>query len=60
MALIEISPAPYLNFKCEILLEILDDHDEEGQFDAEGFLGVCGTRDVGGAVESRHTDQAGS
>lgn len=44
-----------LNFECEILLEVFDDHDEERKLDAEGFLGVCRTRDVCGAhVGSLH------
>ncbi len=39
----------YLHFKAEILFHVLDDHDEEGEFDSEGFLGVGGTGDVGRA-----------
>lgn len=38
---------PHLHFECEVLLHVLDDHDEEGQFDAQGLLGVGGTSNVG-------------
>jgi len=33
----------YLNFKCEVLLQVLDNHDEEWQFDAECFCRICRT-----------------
>ncbi len=38
-----------LHLEREVLLQILDDHDEKGQLDAEGLLRVGGARDVGGA-----------
>jgi len=39
----------YLNFKSEILLHVLDDQNEEWQFDGKSFLRV------GGACNVRHT-----
>ena len=38
-----------LDLECEVLLHVLDDHDEVGQLDTESLLGVRGTRDEGGA-----------
>jgi len=32
----------YLHFEREVLVEVLDDHDEERQLDAEGLVGVGG------------------
>ena len=40
----------YLNFKCEVFFEVLDDHDKEREFDAQGFLRIGWTCDVRGAV----------
>jgi len=34
----------YLNLKREVLLQVLDDHDEEWQLDAERFCWICRTR----------------
>lgn len=41
----------YLNFECKIFLQILDYHDQEGKFNAQGFLWICRACDVGCAVE---------
>ena len=38
-----------LNLECEVFLHVLDDHDQVGQLDSQGFLGVSRTGDVGGA-----------
>ena len=38
-----------LDLKCEVLLHVLDNHDEVGQLDAQGLLGVRGAGDEGGA-----------
>jgi negative regulator of genetic competence, sporulation and motility len=38
----------YLHFECEVFFEVLDDHHEKREFDAEGFLWVGWTCDVGG------------
>ena len=46
-----------LDLECEVLLHVLDDHDEVGQFDAESLLGVRGTRDEGGAHVGAHNLQ---
>jgi hypothetical protein len=35
------------DLESEILLEVLEDHDKEGELDAEGLLGVGGAGDVG-------------
>ena len=35
-----IIPARYLHFEGEVLLEVLDDHDEEGKLDAQCFLRI--------------------
>lgn len=43
----------YLDFKCEILLKILYNHDQKWQLYAQCLLRVCWTCDVGGAVEVR-------
>lgn len=40
----------YLDLKGEILLEVLNDHDQKGKFDPQGLLGVCRACYVGGAV----------
>lgn len=39
----------YLHFECKVFLQVLDDHHQEWKFDAERFLRVRRTRDVGGA-----------
>ena len=44
---VESSGNVYLNFKGEVFLQVLDDHDEEGKFDAQGLLGISRTCDVG-------------
>ena len=36
-----------LDLEGEVLLHVLDDHDEVGQLDAERLLGIRGTRDEG-------------
>lgn len=36
------------DFEGEVLLEVLDDHDEEGKLDAQRLLGVGGASDVAG------------
>lgn len=36
----------YLYFKCEVLLHVFDDHDEERQFDSQSFLLVGRATDV--------------
>ena len=35
-----------LHLKGKVLFEVLDDHDEEGQLDAERAIGLCGARYV--------------
>lgn len=40
----------YLDLKGEILLEVLNDHNQKGKSDPQGLLGVCGACYVGGAV----------
>lgn len=37
----------HLDFKCKILLEVLDDHHKERKFNAQSFLRVSRTRYVG-------------
>lgn len=44
----------HLHFECEVLFEVLDDHDEEWQFDAESFVCVCGARYVVGRDIGAH------
>lgn len=46
---------PYLDFKCEVLLKVLDDHDQKWKSNAEGLLGVCRTCYIGGAAEKRES-----
>ena len=36
----------HLHFECEVFLQVLDDHYEEGQFDSECFVSICGTCNV--------------
>lgn len=35
-----------LYLECEILIEILDNHYEKWEFDAQCLLGLCGTNDI--------------
>lgn len=44
-----VQPLLYLNFECEILLQILDYHNQKRQFDPQRLLRVGWTSDVGGA-----------
>ena len=37
-----------LDLEGEVLLEVLDDHDEEGQLDAKGLVGIGGAGDEAG------------
>jgi hypothetical protein len=39
----------HLHLKGEVLLEILEDHDQERQLDAKCFASFCWAGDVGGA-----------
>ena len=48
-----------LNLKAEVLLQVLDQHDEEGQLDAERFAGVTGATDKGCADVGAHHLQNG-
>ena len=43
-----------LHLEGEVLLQVLDDHDEERKLDGEGLLGVDGARDVVGADVRAH------
>ena len=36
----------YLNLECEILLKILNDHDEEWQFDSESLVCIGRASDI--------------
>ena len=36
----------YLHFEGEVLFEVFDDHDEEGELDSESLFGVSRTRDI--------------
>jgi hypothetical protein len=38
----------YLNFEGEVFLEIFDNHDKEGELDAQSLFGISWTRDIGG------------
>ena len=44
----------YLHFEGEVLFEVLNDHDEEGQLNAERLVGVGGAGDVVGRDVSAH------
>ena len=44
----------HLHLECEVLLEVLDDHDEEGELDAECLVSVCGAGDVVGGDIGAH------
>lgn len=46
-----------LNLKAEVLLEILDDHDQEWQLDAKSLGRVSWTSDVGRANVAAHNLQ---
>ena len=46
-----------LYLKAEVLLQILDDHDQEWQLDAQGFSGVSWTGDIGRANVAAHNLQ---
>ena len=46
-----------LHLKAEVLLEILDDHDQEWQLDAQSLGGVSWTGDVGRADVAAHNLQ---
>lgn len=39
----------YLNFKCEVFLHVLNNHDEKWKFDSKRLSRVGGTGDVAGA-----------
>ena len=43
-----------LDLECEIFLHVLHDHDEVGQLDAQGLLGVGRAGDEGGAHVGSH------
>lgn len=44
-----LPPRPaHLHLKGEVLVQVLDDHDQEGQLDAQRLGGVGGARDEGG------------
>jgi len=44
----------HLHLESEILFEILDDHDQEGELDSEGLLSVSGAGDVSGTHVRAH------
>ena len=49
-----------MDFESEVLLQVLDDHDEEGKLDREGLLGVNGASDeVGGDVGTHDFEDGG-
>ena len=47
----------HLHLEREVLFQILDDHDQKGQLDAERLGGVSWTRDVGCADVCAHNFQ---
>lgn len=47
--------AAHLHFKSEVFLQVLDDHHQERQFDAQGLLWVSRARDVRGTERHRKT-----
>ena len=49
-----------LDFEGEVLFEILDDHNEEWQFDSEGLVGVGGTGNVVGGDVGAHDFEDGA
>lgn len=44
----------HLDLEAEVLFEVLDDHDQEGQLDAQGLLGVSRAADRGRAAAEQH------
>jgi len=46
-----------LHLESEVFFQVFDDHDEEGQFDAESLLGISGASDVVGAHVRAHDFQ---
>ena len=49
-----------LHFESEVFLQVLDDHDQEGELDGQGLLGVNGASDeVGGHVGSHDLEDGG-
>ncbi len=42
-----------LDLKGEVLLQVLDDHHQEGQLDPQSLLGVSWARDVRSAADHR-------
>ena len=49
----------HLHFEGEVLLQVLDDHDQEGQLDGEGLLGVDGACDEVGRHVGAHDFENG-
>ena len=47
----------HLNLKAEVLLEVFNDHDQEGQLDTQRLGRVSWTRDVGCAHVAAHDFQ---
>ena len=52
-----IASFSHLHFKCEVFLEVLDDHDQKRQLDAQSLAGIGRTCHIGGAGgrERHHT-----
>lgn len=48
-----------MNFEGEVLLQVLDDHDEKGELDSEGALRVGGAGDEGGGDVGAHDFEDG-
>lgn len=42
---VSFTALPHLYFKGEVFLQVLYDHDQKGQFYAQGFWGIGGTTD---------------
>ena len=50
----------YLDLEGEVLLQVLDDHDQEGKLDGEGLLLVNGAGDeVGGDIGAHNLENGG-
>jgi len=50
----------YLDLEGEVLLQVLDDHDQEGKLDGEGLLLVNGAGDeVGGDIGAHDLENGG-
>ena len=50
----------HLHFEGEVLLQVLDDHDQEGKLDGEGLLLVNGAGDkVGGDIGAHDLENGG-